>query len=296
MNPLDWTGPEFLSLYIPLLAGGLGVALLLRYFLRAPSGEPLLSAGRMDPYEVAALHGSDTLIEAVTASLFHRRVLRVDGDRLATGETLPSNAAPIERSVFECVATGNMKLETLRRALSPDVQHIQARLMRKGLLVDDAQALKAQLYPLMAYGAVLLLGLTKVGVGLANDRPVVYLVLLLCLGSLGLLFLWRRPWRSRLGDATLKALQSAHEPLRTTAMAGESSQALSGPDLALAVGLYGPALLIPMGYSDLRQVMHPPSASGSSSDSSSGGGSDSSCGGDSDGGGGGCGGCGGGGD
>ncbi len=291
MNPLDWQGPEFLSLYVPLLAGGFLVALLVRHLLRLPAGPPMWLGRRTDPYEVAALDGPDTLIEAVVAALFHRNVLRIEGSRIATGAALPADAAAIERSVFECAATENATMEDLRRALRPDIEHYRWRLSQKGLVLDDFRASPTRLLPSLAYGAVLLLGAAKIFVGLSRDRPVLFLVLLTAVGALGLLVLGRRPWRTRLGDATLKALREEHQALRTTAMAGNTSRALNGQELALAVGLFGPALLVPMGYADLRQTLRPPSSGGigdSSSGSDSGSG-DSSCGG------GGCGGCGGGG-
>jgi uncharacterized protein (TIGR04222 family) len=297
MNPLDLKGPEFLSLYVVLLSGGFLVALTLRYLLRVPAGQALRLDRRVDPYEVAALGGPDALIEAAVAALFHRSALRIEGRRIATANELSSDAAPIERSVFECAATGNTTREDLRRALSPDIKHFQRRLSRQGLVVDEAQAQWARLLPSLVYGSVLLLGLAKILVGMSRDKPVTLLVILVGLGCLGLLPLARRPWRSRLGDFTLNALRDEHQPLRTTAMAGESSQSLSGRDLALAVGLFGPAMLIPMGYADLRQLLQPTSTGGagdgdSGGDCSSG---DCSSGCSSGGcGGGGCGGCGGG--
>jgi uncharacterized protein (TIGR04222 family) len=289
MNPLDWQGPEFLSLYVPLLAGGFLVALLVRHLLRLPAGPPLWFGKRTEPYEVAALDGPDTLLEAVVASLLHRNVLRMEGSRIATGAALPADAAAIERSVFECAATGDVTLESLRRALGPDIEHYRQRLARRGLVLDDFRSPPTRLVPSLVYGAVLLLGVAKIFVGLSRDRPVVFLVLLTLVGALGFLVLGRRPWRTRLGDATLKALREEHQALRTTAMAGNNSQVLNSWDLALAVGLFGPSLLVPMGYGDLRQTLRPASSGGGGDSSSSG---DS---GSSDGGGGGCGGCGGGG-
>jgi uncharacterized protein (TIGR04222 family) len=303
MNPLDWKGPEFLSLYVPLLIGGFLVALLLRHLLRLPAGGPMYLGRRTDPYEVAALGGPDTLIEAVVGSLVHRNVLRLDGRRIATGDALPADAAPVERSVFECTATGDVTMEVLRQALSPDIEHYQRRLSQKGLVLDELRARPALRLPSLVYGAFLLLGVAKILVGLERDRPVMFLVLIVAIGSLGFLVLGKRPWRTRLGDATLEALREEHQALRTTAIAGDASRTLDGRELALAVGLFGPAMLIPMGYSGLRQTLNP-SSSGSSGDSSSsssdssssscssgdsGGSSSSSCGG------GGCGGCGGGG-
>jgi uncharacterized protein (TIGR04222 family) len=307
MNPLDWQGPEFLSLYVPLLIGGFLVALLIRHLLRLPAGGPMYLSRRTDPYEVAALDGPDTLINAVVGALFHRNVLRIEGRRIATGDALPADAAPVERSVFECAATGDVTLEGLRRALIHDIENYRRRLSQKGLALDEYRAVPVRLLPSLVYGAILLLGAAKIFVGVSRGRPVMFLVLLVTLGVLGLLVLGSRPWRTRLGDTTLRALRDEHQALRTTAMAGDSSRALDGRDLALAVGLFGPAMLVPLGYSGLRQTLHPTSSSSSwdsssvSSDDSScssgdsGGSSSCSSGGSSCGGGGGCGGCGGGG-
>jgi uncharacterized protein (TIGR04222 family) len=288
MNPLDWQGPEFLSLYVPLLVGGFLAALLLRYHLRQPAGEPLPLGRRPDPYEVAALDGPNTLIEAAVAALFHRKALRVENLKLVTGEELPADAAPIERAVFQRVAAGSTSTHELRQALSADIERYRQRLSQKGLVLDEYRAAPVQIVPTVAYGAVLLLGLLKIFVGLSRDRPVLFLVLLTGLAALGFLVLGKVPWRTRLGDATLKSLREEHQALRTTTTAGGTSEVLNGQELALAVGLFGPAMLIPMGYGDLRQTLRPFSSGDAGGGGSSSG--DSSCGG------GGCGGCGGGGD
>jgi uncharacterized membrane protein YgcG len=188
-----------------------------------------------------------------------------------------------------------------------DIENYRRRLSQKGLVLDEHRAVPVRLLPSLVYGAFLLLGAAKIFVGLSRGRPVMFLVLLAALGALGLLVLGSRPWRTRLGDTTLKALREEHQALRTTAMAGDASQALDGRELALAVGLFGPAMLVPLGYSGLRKTLHPTSSGWSEGDSSGGSdcssysdgdsGSSSSCssGGSSCGGGGGCGGCGGGG-
>src|SRR5690349_20259423 len=56
-NPLDLTGPEFLGLYIPLLAAAVAIAAVLRWALRTPSDGPFAGSMDLDPYEVAYLAG-----------------------------------------------------------------------------------------------------------------------------------------------------------------------------------------------------------------------------------------------
>ncbi len=59
MNPLDWTGPEFLQLYVAVLIIAIIAAVTLRWWLRGPGGA--VPAGFLEdyPYEAAYLSGGE---------------------------------------------------------------------------------------------------------------------------------------------------------------------------------------------------------------------------------------------
>jgi hypothetical protein len=163
-------------------------------------------------------------------------------------------------------------------------------------------------------------GLAKLLVGLARDRPVAILFIVLLLGAGAWLSLLKvKQGRTPAGDRTLELLRQEHAALRTTLSSEGSAPTLSGAEVALAVALFGTTALATPQLAPLRQRLQPMTSPSSGSSSSGGvddigtdvsscgggdsGGSDSSGsdsgGGDSGGGsscgGGGCGGCGGGG-
>jgi hypothetical protein len=106
----------------------------------------------------------------------------------------------------------------------------------------------------------------------------------------GILFLVKRPRRTRAADQFLSQLRDEHRTLRDQPLNG--SPGFGGACLPLAVGLFGYGVLENTQAAELRKIIPPPDSS------AAGGGCGSGCGGGGDGGGcgGGCGGCGGGGD
>jgi uncharacterized protein (TIGR04222 family) len=301
LNPLDWSGPEFLGVYVPLLLVGFFVALGLRGRLRLPDGEPLPSSVRLDPYELALLNDVDGPVNAAVASLVHRKGLLLEDGKLRPGE-LPSDAAPFERAVHGATVAGYTSLEAIREQVGAHTERLREKLERQGLLVGGEHLFAIRAQPALLYGLILLLGLAKLGVGISRGRPVGFLLFFVLVGSLGLWVFLRRPHRSQRGDATLVALKDEHQPLRTAVSSEGALEAVGSRDVALAVGLFGASVLSMSGYQPLRQYLAVPgsvmggggggdsgSSSGCSSSSSSC--SSSSCSGGSSG----CGGCGGGG-
>ena len=69
MNPLDWSGPEFLGLFFPLLVLAFMLAGVLRWRLRQPAPSSDTTLPRVEPYEAALLRGPGALVEAAVASL-----------------------------------------------------------------------------------------------------------------------------------------------------------------------------------------------------------------------------------
>jgi uncharacterized protein (TIGR04222 family) len=302
MNPLDWSGPEFLGVYVPALLVGFFVALGLRLRLRLPDGEPLASRGRLDPYELALLNDANGPVNAAVASLVHRKGLLLEDGKLRPGE-LPSDAAPFERAVHGAAVEGYTSLDSIRTQVEAHTERLREALGRQGLLVSGEHAFALRAQPALLYGLLLLLGLVKLGVGVSRDKPVGYLFFTLLVGGLGMLVFLMRPHRSQLGDATLAALKEDHQPLRTTVSSEGTLEAVGSRDVALAVGLFGASVLSLTSYQSLRQYLAVPASgttgigggdSGGSSGSSC---SSSSCSSSSgcSGGSSGCGGCGGGG-
>jgi hypothetical protein len=91
MNPLDWTGPNFLALYVALI-----VAIALIGFLLRSIGPhdpmPDAEAEKLDPYEIAFLAGGwPAAIHAAVTSLVHRgRILAGPAQSLSLGPSEPA--------------------------------------------------------------------------------------------------------------------------------------------------------------------------------------------------------------
>jgi uncharacterized protein (TIGR04222 family) len=297
-NPFDWTGPDFLGLYILLLVLVGTAAAVLRWSLREPAGEPPPEALDLDPYEVAYLAGRDELaVNAAVASLAQRGVLDVSraNRELAVRGELPDGADPLERAVYRTPAREFAEpIKDVRSRVASEVARIAGRLQELGLLVWDGRARAARFVPFFLVLSVALFGAVKVAVGLSRHKPVGFLVVLCLLtvvvASAGFL---RRVHRSRRGDRTLKQLREKHAALHYAAKA--RPQALAGIDLPLALGLFGLGVLAGGPLDELRTALRPPAGSSGCGGGcgSSGGGCGGGGGGGCGGGGGGCGGCGG---
>ena len=81
-NVLDLRGPEFLELYVALLAAALVVAFVMRWLLRGPGGEVPRFVARLEPLEVACLaRGPQGVADAIITDLVHRRVVALDAKK-----------------------------------------------------------------------------------------------------------------------------------------------------------------------------------------------------------------------
>ena len=102
--------------------------------------------------------------------------------------------------------------------------------------------------------AVLVLGMMKISVGMTRHRPVGFLVILCAMTAvIGLALLVVRPRRSRYGDRELDRLRRENAALRTAT--GSRADELTGADLALALGLFGTAVLAEGPLADLRTAV-----------------------------------------
>jgi hypothetical protein len=278
------SGPRFLVVYAVLLVlAYLAVVLGRRVLARPPAAMPI-APGELDAYEVAML--SDGEWHAVTTAVIqlnHAGVLVVGGDppTVSPGGPLPVGAHPVERAVYECAAAeggsaavalaeaertalrdrfvqrGRLvdpeqarrarilvvlaEAERTRRALAA----LRERLVQRGLLVGPEQARRARLLVALPV-AVLLFGLARLAAGLANDKPVGDLVLLLVATAATLWYVWLPLPLTTEGSAALQRLRretktnGAATPAALVAVLGAS--ALWGLNAGLAGALGVPRL------------------------------------------------------
>ncbi|ATB29993.1 TIGR04222 domain-containing membrane protein [Melittangium boletus] len=305
MNPLDWTGPEFLGFYALFLVAAFLVAWAWKHALNQPAEPPAPFELDLDPYQVAMLEGPDAAVRGAVVALVHGGSLRFEDDALRVAAPLPRGAMELERAVYRSVEEQSGTLSELREDVEGELRRLEDSLRGRGFLRDSEQDARYKSYPWLFFLVALGLGVMKVMVGLSRDRPVGYLVGLLFVAFvLGLSLRLFHSRRTRRGERALALLRQRHETLLHSASAEGSAGAMRPRELALAAGLFGVGVLSIVHFPLLRDYLMPvsPSSGGGpgggdnsswGSDSSS---SDSSsCGGGDSGGGGGCGGCGGGG-
>jgi uncharacterized protein (TIGR04222 family) len=277
LNPFDWTAPPFLRLEVFLLVATTLLAMVWRRHLR---GDGVEASGTPSPAEAAHLAGGPERVidQAVTALL-------VAGDLTLTPQGLQSSRMPNaddpepERSIL-LAARLPVSVPKLIRQCVHHARSVEGAMHRRGWLVPAERVLAVRLWPALLPAAATAFGAIKIAVGVARDKPVGYLVLLVILGTIiTLVFLLRAVRASRAGDAVLKQLRARH---------GVLQRAASRPNLALGVALFGTSVLATSALADYHTRRQPDSSASGDGGSSSGGDGGS---GDS-----GCGGCGGGGD
>jgi len=304
-NPMNFTGPEFLTFYISLVVMGIALAAWLRFSLCLVSAN-INQQPDLNTYEIAFLAGGNhRLIMAAITSLVKQGYVEVLKEKSPFGRTqsklvvtgkIDAIADPVEKAVAQDILATDGAIEQVFRKSTGMKDSIRARLEQLGLFLSDAQALKAQIYPSLIVVILLGIGLCKMAVGISRDKPVG--LLLICI--FGLLVLGARffvkPQRSRYGEIIFKDLRNRLQPLKTANS--------SDSELVLAVAFFGATVLMAdTALADLYQMLTPTAVASSGSDGGSGGssGSDGGSGGGSDGGSGGsdggsdggCGGCGG---
>ncbi|MBE9127118.1 TIGR04222 domain-containing membrane protein, partial [Coleofasciculus sp. LEGE 07081] len=264
-NPLNFTGSEFLRFYLLVASAVFLVAYCLRWYLRQPAANFSSSTVSLDTYETAYLvGGKNKVIETAIASLVQRGHLKPQPTTrsLILEKPLPADSHPLERAIAKVIKTDG-RIERVKASVSTTInqicdRQICDRLQHLHLLVSKNQAKVAQQLPAMAVFAVLLLGISKIGVGISRGKPVGFLFML-CLFTaiVGLGFLYIPVFRSRYGDRVLADIQNRHAHLKQTSTSSTSTD----PQLVLAFALFGTGVLAGSSLNDLRQVLTPPPSS-----------------------------------
>lgn len=287
------SGPDFLRIYVGAIALAVVAAIVLRLLAtRENSATPIQPP---TPAEVAYLHGGAE--RAVYSSLAGLRAVGVVDvgnlkELVVTGPA-PVGLTRLDHAVYE--AAGR-HVQASRLAEEAGVRSALTTLdddvRRAGWLLDGDARAKLRLGSYLVL-AVVVLGVVRMGAGLANDKPVATLLLLVILAVVAWLLLRRVPRLSGSGKRAIGSARTANPHLSPQQAPAWSTYGLTGA--AMGVALYGTAAL---------WAADPAFASAAGLRQQSGGGGDSSysgysggdsCGGGGGDGGGGGGGCGGGG-
>lgn len=280
-NPLDWTGREFLVLYLVAMLSVLIASVLIR---RAARDTGAARGARPEALELAYLAGGATRsADAGIAQMLAEGQVEWDAAAAKLRSTGGARrlGEPFDQ-IAQCIATdGEPDRAVSRAALRLD--SVRKALVAKGLWLDDAGAWRARWWSALPWLLLAGFGAAKIVIGISRGKPVAILVILSIITTVvGLILLLKRPGRTRAGDRALAEARVQH------------ARALRAPrpqETGLAVALLGTAALSGTAWASYHQSRTPPSSSDGGSSGSDSGSSDS--GGDS--GGGGCGGCGGGG-
>lgn len=304
MPLLDLPGPDFL---VTWLAGWAAIAIavfVVRAIVARANARDIPDdvAATLHPTEIAYLVGGiDHAIEAAVAGLHHRGAITAPddvGELHATGDTgevaRPDGVfrGAIDRAELSRVEAHVMeRLPATVRVLCTKTDALEVVLRRtleeRGLLLERrdraTHIVRAPAYLWM------LAGISKLFIGLARGKPVMFLLALLAAGTYAV-YRIRAPRLTATGHTLVGELKHRYAALESTA--STAPQQLDATDLMLAYGVFGyailPAALMTMMPSYHAALAATVSASSVTSCGSSCGSSCSSCGGGC---GGGCGGC-----
>lgn len=293
-GPLDLTGPEFLKLYLGVLAVALLVGFLLRRGLSGPHDEEGFQRRELDVLGLAYLRGGAlAAVEMALLALEQQGLARAGGRGFRRIDPV-GGMAPMFPSPFVAAVYAKLALDKPRRAAYlvrrvPEPPFVD-QLRERGLVVESSRGLVVRVLGALPMLLVVGFGLLKVQVGIDRDRPVLVLIGLIVIACL-LALVSARPIRlTGRGRRLLATARRAQAALRVAA--SRDHKRLEPADLCLAYALFGAAFLrdTALGRALGPQATSSPAQSGSSCGGGGCGGG-GSCGGG--GGGGGCGGCGG---
>lgn len=268
----SYTGSDFLVFYGLMLVTCVVAGLWIPANLR-PQGRP---AEVTDLEEVAVLTGgADRLNVAVLSSLFAKGALG-SGEkkklRVARSEGAEGDA---ERAVLAKV--GDFTTTEAQKTISEQAKRVEARLIRRGLMMDSTERLRLQFLSVLPYVLLLLIGLYRQQAGAALGEPTGFLIMLLIATLVGGMIRFATGnKRTIAGQEVVKTMEDNGSRLKRAPQANEAG---------FAVALFGTAVLVGTPW----EPVHAARQAASGSDGASAGGDS-----DGDGGcGGGCGGCGG---
>ena len=239
-----WGIPSRTFLIIYLLATVVLIVGVLIFRLRTLTGRSAPPADQLGPQQIAYLTGGeDRAVWSSVSCLRSQGVLGVGpGGELTADGPLSTGATPLDQAVHyaasqRCSARQLRRTEWVTRALD----QLRDGLSRHDLLVTPERRAALRLGALLL-AAMVALGVARIVAGIANDRPVWYLVFIVgALAVLTTVLFVRVPRRTRAADAALRSLRQRNRHL---APASNPAYAVYGATgAAMAVALYGTASL-----------------------------------------------------
>lgn len=284
------SGPTFLTYFLAAAAVVVVGSILHRTRLFAGPRDP--HRPRLTSEQAAYLNRGPRL--AVYAALGGLRSsgaigLGPDGSLVQTG-SLPAGSTALDQAIYHAAGNRERPKElAAQHWVAGALADLRDRLERDGLAVTAEQRRAARTGPLLLL-ALVAIGVLRAFAGVANGRPVGFLVVAIVgLATIALVQLFRVPTSTRAGRAALKSLQAQNRYLSPRSHPSYATYGAAGA--ALGVALFGTASLYAMdpAFASGAEVQRH-FAGGGDGGASAGGGATAGCGGGSSCGGGGCGG------
>jgi uncharacterized protein (TIGR04222 family) len=257
VNPLDWSAPTFLLVY---LAWGVGVLLLERAWRRAAERgdgpRPTLS----DPYLIACLRGGPAAaLRVALFALCDRGLLRLAQGKVTRRDGVSADALrrPLEKELVEHFSAPRDWRALLDGAYTGTaVEGLEETLRRHGLLPGEAERAQRAGRRLLLLALLLAPALLRFFAALAHGRSNVLFLVLLAVGFMLLLMHAAAPRRTAKGDALLGDLRTLFAGLRGRAASLAPGGATA--EAALLAAVFGLSALPAAAFGVLRRELGAP--------------------------------------
>lgn len=294
MNPLAWSGPQFLLFYLAL-AAAIVIVLVVRHRRSGRDGKPAkVNDLATDPYRIAYLRGgANETARVAIFNLVDRGILEFDHQRVRTlkikGDAVAALRRPLDRAlVAEAHDPVDVKRLSLTEPVRKAAEAYAPELAAQGLVMSDAEQRERRNFVLVALAVLVGVSFAKIAYALSHGRSnVAFLVILTIISCIVVLSLSMRHRTGR-GTEMLESVKTLLKRLRDDT--GRLSSGGTTNEALLLASAFGLAALPAAAFPVVEQMFPRPQGGGGDAGSGSSGSScSSSCGG-----GGGCGGCGGG--
>lgn len=283
LNPFDLKGTDFFYFYIPMLLGAIVLGRVIRSNLQGPDAKDGDDAVKLTWEQAAYLAGGYLrLTAAAIARLADEGIVRVADDRLEAGPPPTRELSAVEESIVRHLPFSKTEMKSIQDGVEARFGNQAAKLEEQGLAIAKPRQIMTNVGAMLPVALVILLfGVPRLLMGIANGKNVEYLVVSTVIGGIvGLIAATRG---SAVRSHRAEYILDQHRKRNVS----------PATDAGLAVALFGTTILAGTAVAYLNDWYPRPSAN---SDSGCG----TGCGTSGDGGGGcgggGCGGCGGGGD
>ncbi len=187
MNPLEMHGPEFLMFFAIAIAAASVLAVV--YKSASSRIQDVRNNGslpELNPWQLAYLrNGSQAVAQTAIVDLAAKKLISGDpltGRFVANNKTETLQLESIPNAIYRACQMGDgLRAERATDVIRYECDKIKQSLLDHGVLQSFEQRVGLTWPGILAFGAVILLGVTKMIVGMSRGKPVEYLILLLIL-------------------------------------------------------------------------------------------------------------------